>query len=604
VKNITTKLIVFILIFSIVAAWIYDYPPSAVSFWKNLGGQGWPFIWQNLGIMPAIKQAQALNKTANWNFNGNSTGWTATNGTGTNTCAQTTASTTNNMATFQYNGALSGQTAFQATTPAVKNTDYRGNINQTFVAPGSGSVAAKGKFSYYTTSTNWGSGWIRVDIYDSTNATHVASLDCVTFSANTAWTTRSFGSDVSLSGGTTYTIRVTMQAKTKSNSNTAITLGVDNIVVNLAPTGLSGSAVAGTTNVSLSWTASTAGSGANGLHGTTPYKVYRDVSSPVATFRDNATTNSYTDTSTQGNTNYYYAVSDVDTASDESPLSAETSPAILTCPDQPTSLNFTNVQAESLRLNWSAPTGGADSYKIERCEGSGCTNFSQIQSGETDTFYDDSSLTCNTLYRYQVRATNNSGDGAYSSIAEQTTGACGSLGVDIVDSGGSPVPTPSMAMDAVNLSFTYQTATGSFGTVSEQIRVTNTTASPQWTLSVAALATAVWDSAGTDYDFNDPTAGANDGGDTDTVGGQLTVNPAVSTITPQGGCSTTGLTKGSATAFSEGVTDTITLVTAGPTAESGCYWDITGIGISQTIPKEQPVASDYDINMTISAIAS
>ncbi|MBI5037586.1 MAG: hypothetical protein HZC01_02700 [Candidatus Kerfeldbacteria bacterium] len=185
------------------------------------------------------------------------------------------------------------------------------------------------------------------------------------------------------------------------------------------------------------------------------------------------------------------------------------------------------------------------------------------------------------------------------------TTASGSLTVDIVDSGGSSVSSPSMVMNNATFSFTFQTVTGSFGISSQQIRVTNTTGTATWTLSLAASATtAVWDSVGTDYDFNDPTAGAADGGDADSVGGRLTIDPSVSTITPQGGCSTTGLTKGASTGFSEGVTNTITLVTAGASTGTGCYWDVTGIGVSQTIPMEQPIASDYDINMVLSVVAS
>jgi hypothetical protein len=159
-------------------------------------------------------------------------------------------------------------------------------------------------------------------------------------------------------------------------------------------------------------------------------------------------------------------------------------------------------------------------------------------------------------------------------------------------------------MNTVDFSFNSQNVTGTFGVASQKIRVENGTANPQWSLSLAASATTdLWNSAGTDYDFNDPTAGAGDGGDADSVGGQMTVDPSVSTITPQGGCSTTGLTKGSSTVFSEGVTDTVTLLTAGPSAETSCYWDITGIGISQSLPAEQPAASDYNINMVLSVIA-
>ncbi|MEA3344154.1 MAG: hypothetical protein U9Q16_00515 [Patescibacteria group bacterium] len=179
----------------------------------------------------------------------------------------------------------------------------------------------------------------------------------------------------------------------------------------------------------------------------------------------------------------------------------------------------------------------------------------------------------------------------------------GTLTVDIVDGAGSPVASPSMAMTAVTFSFDYQTASGTFGVSTEKIRVENTTANPQWSLTIAANggSTAFWDSAGTDYDFNDPTANAGDGGDADGLGGQMTINASGGTL--GGTCSATGITKGSSTSFSEGATDSITLLTAGATADTSCYWDFTGISVSQTVPAEQPAASDYSINMTLTVTA-
>lgn len=182
----------------------------------------------------------------------------------------------------------------------------------------------------------------------------------------------------------------------------------------------------------------------------------------------------------------------------------------------------------------------------------------------------------------------------------------GTLSVDIVDAGGTPVSTPSIAMGAIALSFTYQTVNGTFGASTQKIRVDNTTGNPQWSLSLAATngATAFWDGTPADYDFNDPTAGAVDGaGDADILGGQMTINPSGATIAPQNGCNTTGLSLGSSAAYSQGVTNTITLLSAGASAGTNCYWDTTGISVSQTIPKEQPVASDYNINMTLTVTA-
>lgn len=181
----------------------------------------------------------------------------------------------------------------------------------------------------------------------------------------------------------------------------------------------------------------------------------------------------------------------------------------------------------------------------------------------------------------------------------------GALTVDIVDGSGTPVASPSMAMGAINVSFTSQTANGTFGVAAEKVRVENTTASPQWTMSIAANTgpTAFWDGASADYDFNDPTAQAGDGADADSLGGQMTLDPSVATITPQSGCSNTGLTLGPSASFDEGVTDSITLLSAGATAETSCYWDLTGVSVSQTVPAEQVVDS-YSIMMTLTVVAS
>ncbi len=189
-------------------------------------------------------------------------------------------------------------------------------------------------------------------------------------------------------------------------------------------------------------------------------------------------------------------------------------------------------------------------------------------------------------------------------ICATATGA-GTLSVDIVDAGGTPVSAPSITMGAIALSFTYQTVNGTFGASAQKIRVDNTTGNAQWSLTLAATggATAFWDGTPADYDFNDPTANAGDGGDADNLGGQMTVNPSGATITPQGGCNTTGLTLGTSASYSQGVTDTITLLSAGSSAGTNCYWDTTGITVSQTIPKEQPAASDYNINMTLTVTA-
>jgi hypothetical protein len=184
----------------------------------------------------------------------------------------------------------------------------------------------------------------------------------------------------------------------------------------------------------------------------------------------------------------------------------------------------------------------------------------------------------------------------------------GTLTSDIVDVAGASVPSPSLNMNAVAAGNSCQTTTGTFGVSAQKIRVTNTTATPGWTLGVAATGGTAsnWSSGTANYDFNDGsggTAGCGDGGDADSIAGQLSVNPSAGTITPQGGCTSTGVSKGSSSAFSQGAIDNITLMSASGSAQTNCYWDLTGVSLSQTIPSFQAPGT-YSFNMTMTVAAN
>jgi len=190
--------------------------------------------------------------------------------------------------------------------------------------------------------------------------------------------------------------------------------------------------------------------------------------------------------------------------------------------------------------------------------------------------------------------------------------SAGTLSVDIVDGSYVAVGSPSVALAAQTFSFACQSSTGTLGTASQQIYVKNPDAADSgWTLSIAASSTTdLWDSAGTDFDFNDPgTSGCVDDGattDVDSLGGQMTINASVGTLAA-GACSScgvTGITKGTSSAFVEGTTNSITLLSAANTSDDIGDWTLQGVSISQTIPGEQPAASDYDINLVVSIVAA
>ncbi|MBD8526179.1 proprotein convertase P-domain-containing protein [Pseudomarimonas arenosa] len=106
---------------------------------------------------------------------------------------------------------------------------------------------------------------------------------------------------------------------------------------------------------------------------------------------------------------------------------AGSNPGDTTAPSVPGSLNANGSSSSVVGLSWSASsdTGGSGlaGYKIERCTGASCSNFSQVGTAAS-TSYNDTGLSASTTYRYRVRAYDGAGNNSgYSSIASATTQA-------------------------------------------------------------------------------------------------------------------------------------------------------------------------------------
>ena len=192
----------------------------------------------------------------------------------------------------------------------------------------------------------------------------------------------------------------------------------------------------------------------------------------------------------------------------------------------------------------------------------------------------------------------------------------GSLSTDILNASRVAVGSPSAAFSAKTFSFDCQyggaASTASLGSDSERAYVINPNAANNgWTLTIAATsgATALWQNGGStqNYDFNDPTGvnpGCSDGADTDSKAGQLSIDPSAATINLDCmTCTSSNVTKGSATAFNQGTTDAITLLNAAAASDDIWRGYLTGVAMSQTIPAEQP-ADSYSVNMTITVTAN
>ncbi|MGH8655639.1 MAG: Ig-like domain-containing protein, partial [Gammaproteobacteria bacterium] len=94
-----------------------------------------------------------------------------------------------------------------------------------------------------------------------------------------------------------------------------------------------------------------------------------------------------------------------------------------TPPSNPTGLTATAISSSQINLAWTASTDnvGVTGYRVERCQGSGCTNFTQVAT-PTGTTYSDTGLAASTLYQYRVRAADAAGNlSGYPTSAGATT---------------------------------------------------------------------------------------------------------------------------------------------------------------------------------------
>ncbi len=107
----------------------------------------------------------------------------------------------------------------------------------------------------------------------------------------------------------------------------------------------------------------------------------------------------------QGNTTYWYRVAAVG----HSGMGAYTATVSVTSlPNAPAAPTFSNVGPSTVTVGWTAPTGGAASYEVERATSS-TGPWTQLAAGLATLTYVDATVTANVAYWYRVGATNPTG---------------------------------------------------------------------------------------------------------------------------------------------------------------------------------------------------
>ena len=103
-------------------------------------------------------------------------------------------------------------------------------------------------------------------------------------------------------------------------------------------------------------------------------------------------------------------------------LGARSTAAQLTIPAAPDGLTATAASSNTIWLAWTDNSDNEERFKIEMCQGSGCTDFvvaGYISAGGTNASV--SNLAKNKTYTFRVRASNGAGDSDYSNVAWATT---------------------------------------------------------------------------------------------------------------------------------------------------------------------------------------
>ncbi|QSV44723.1 DUF2341 domain-containing protein [Geobacter benzoatilyticus] len=182
---------------------------------------------------------------------------------------------------------------------------------------------------------------------------------------------------------------------------------------------------ANTTTVNLTWQDNTTGetgfrifrcAGTTGSCGAADYAEVGSVASNITT---------YSDTGVTAATSYAYKILAYKTADWQSQFSTPvgvTTPS----PSAPTGLAAVKASEGQVNLTWSDANNDETGFKIERCAGSGCSNFVQIDTAAANavSYNDIVAVQPDTLYRYRIRAykTSTAGwNGPYSGTAEATT---------------------------------------------------------------------------------------------------------------------------------------------------------------------------------------
>ena len=225
-------------------------------------------------------------------------------------------------------------------------------------------------------------------------------------------------SNTSLSAETTYRYRVAAFNTDGDSgySNTAEATTDAEPQPPAAPTSLNAATVSAS-RIDLTWT--------DNASNESGFRIERCTGSGCSSFTQiaevGANVTSFSNTSLAANTTYTYRVRAFNGAGNSGYSNTAAATTNASAPQPPAAPSGLSASAAggNVNLAWTDNSNNEDGFRIERCQGFFCSNFSQIaQVGAGITSYTDTSVSGGfNLYSYRVRAFNAAGNSGYSNTS-------------------------------------------------------------------------------------------------------------------------------------------------------------------------------------------
>ena len=184
-----------------------------------------------------------------------------------------------------------------------------------------------------------------------------------------------------------------------------------------APSNLTAAAIS-TSQINLTWTSNS--------NNATGFQVER-AQSATGPWKQAATISANTTSSaTAGlgaSTVYFYRVMAYNSAGNSGYSNVASATTLSMLPaGAPGNLAAKTEGSTKINLSWTNNASDATGFKIERCEGRGCSGFTEIDATAANvTSYENVGLSFSTSYSYRVRAYNSTHDSGYSNTATAVT---------------------------------------------------------------------------------------------------------------------------------------------------------------------------------------